>query len=87
MSGKVLGIPLVFILLVAFLSLAVDVPMAILHKTTQEELRKLQTGQQLLYQKMDLLMVTPTVTPTASPTATMTPKKSVKSSSTSGTSR
>lgn len=81
MDGKILGVPLIIILVVLAIALLVDVPMVALNSVTAKK-------QELTDRKVDALLinainqVTPTATPEAKvkaiPTATPTPKAVIK---------
>jgi hypothetical protein len=82
MEGRVLGIPLVIIMLVLGIAFLVDVPMLYFHFSNQSHLRDLKSQVTVLQRDLALPAVasvsaTPTATPSGSPTAIKTFSKTV----------
>jgi len=77
MESRILGIPLILILLVLAIALLVNVPMILLHKVNQEQFERVYNGQlnhMLQLQRVQMqLVATPSATPTVEPTPTQRP--------------
>jgi hypothetical protein len=75
LKSKLKGVPLALLGIIGLIALAVDLPMVLLHKTTQDRLTAVENNQlnnTLQIQRVGKLLVTPTATPSAtvSPTPT-----------------
>lgn len=86
-DGKILGIPLVLIMLVVAIVLLVNVPMVLLNVATQGELRNIKSGvgfvsnqttnvQKTLNEMIEATKSAETVTPTKTPVKTFIPTPS-----------
>lgn len=80
MDGKIFGIPLVLILIVFFIAMFVNVPMVLLHMTTQERLERIEINQASTQGQVEKVRQAIVVTPTETvePTPTVAPTKSVR---------
>lgn len=77
MEGKILGIPLILILLVLFIALLVDIPVVLLNITTQKRLSRIENNQvnTMYYVREVEKQVQPTPVVTATPSAALLPTK------------
>lgn len=76
MDGKILGIPVILIMLVVAIAASVGIPMVLLHKIDQRDALDIKAGLSVLYQQGDVTnqkldaMIAATKSATIEPTKT-----------------
>jgi hypothetical protein len=81
MNGKVLGIPLVLIVLAVVIAFLVNVPMFLIHRENQQDLEQIRTeslNTTLQLQNVQQMLITPTATPEAEITVTPAPTRRIQ---------
>lgn len=72
MEGKILGIPVIIIVLALVIAALVDVPMILLNVGTQADFIRLNAGEEQTNTTVSEFMNRPTLAPTATPSASPT---------------